>query len=199
MKIGVPRDYYIHPGYTCRMDNQAFDDTPFTDEYQKGVYLFAREICDRDGLKSVCDIGCGSGYKLMANFHDLDTVGLELARTWQFLTAKWPERRWEVSDLDGPITLSKEMVISADVIEHLTHPDKFLQYILNMSPKQIVLSTPEREMAFGVTDGPPKNVHHVREWNFDEFGAYIGSWFEIERHFVCDEHTQVVLCHVKQR
>lgn len=197
MKIGAPQDYFIHPGYTCRMENLAFDDTPFTDEFQKEVYFFARKICDRDKLKSVCDIGCGSGFKLMANFHDLDTVGIEVVETCEFLKAKWPERRWAVSGLDAPPVFSKEMVISADVIEHLPCPDKLLKYIVQMKPEDIVLSTPERELASGATDGPPKNVHHVREWNFDEFDAYIASWFDIERHFICDQHTQVILCHIK--
>jgi len=62
---GSPDDHYIHHGYESRLQNAFFDDRSVDEEWQKEVYQFAQELVEREQLKSVCDIGCGSGFKLM--------------------------------------------------------------------------------------------------------------------------------------
>lgn len=192
-QVGLPESYYIHQPYEVRLDNKAFDDTPFTDEFQKEVYQYARQLAERYGFRSVLDIGCGSGFKLITNFFDRDTVGLELPDTLEFLEKKWPGRKWGTAGLLYH-DFAFELVISSDVIEHLVDPNELLKQIQLYRPKRIVLSTPERdELCFGTHDGPPRNMHHVREWNFAEFHAYIGSWFQIREHFVING-CQIVDC-----
>jgi methylase of polypeptide subunit release factors len=66
--LGKPDEYFIKQDYEIRPENAFFDDTPLTDEYQDEVYQHARLIADRDSLTSVCDIGCGSGFKLLNIF-----------------------------------------------------------------------------------------------------------------------------------
>jgi hypothetical protein len=47
-----------------------------------------------------------------------------------------------------------------------------------LQPKVLVISTPERDqLCLGTHNGPPKNIHHVREWNFAQFHAYVQQWF----------------------
>jgi hypothetical protein len=190
--IGAPEEYFIHPGYTIRKDNEEFDDTPFRDEFQREVYEYARQVLDAEKFKSVCDIGCGSGFKLITNFFDVETLGIELPQTAEFLCKKWPGRNW--ADHNDPIDAPYDLIISSDVIEHVADPNELLTKIKEMQPKRIILSTPERDqLCLGTHNGPPKNIHHVREWNYSEFGAYIGSWFHIREHFVVNG-TQVVEC-----
>jgi len=91
---GKENNYCIKEGYEVRLDNAAFDDTPFTDEFQREVYQFARKVADEMACKSVLDIGCGSGYKLVANFPEGEflTAGLELQATVEWLRTKYPDR-----------------------------------------------------------------------------------------------------------
>src|SRR6267378_7976047 len=79
--IGRPENYYIHANYKQRNEAVYYRDTGNTDQWQLEIYKFAREVLDQKGLRHVCDIGCGSAYKLMKYFADCHTVGLDVAKT----------------------------------------------------------------------------------------------------------------------
>jgi hypothetical protein len=197
--IGPEDNYCIHGAYQSREDFEPFDDTANTDGWQAEVYQYARELCDRDRLRSVCDVGCGSGFKLMRFFSDLDTVGLERPDTCAFLRRKWPDRRWLDSDFDVVPSVRPDLVIAADVIEHLSNPRSLLQFCKALRPRWIVLSTPERNLLRdGRHNGPPMNRAHAREWTFAEFDAFVGSVLRVREHFIssCAQATQCVLCEV---
>jgi|SRR5579859_136389 len=201
--IGNKKNYFIKEGYIERLDNAAFDDTPCTDEYQKEVYEIARRVADETACKTILDIGCGSGYKLVTNFpaDEFFTVGTDLPDTVDWLKMKYPDRTWMLSDFASRLT-NFDLVICADVIEHLPDPDSLLSYIQSVAPRWIVLSTPDRDILgqrYGTSDGPPRNIHHVREWNMPEFRAYISFFFRIvEQLYVSEQNaTQLVLCESK--
>lgn len=197
--------YHLPEGYQQRLDNDFFDDTPFTDEWQKEVYQLAREIANREHLRTILDLGCGSGYKLVTYLGEFTTIGVDLPPTVEFLRKKWPERTWLTSDLVTP--LSADMVVCADVLEHMPDPDVMMRFIVQCAPRWIVLSTPERDTRQGPPLGPPYHAPHCREWNLTEFAAYVSDWFQIERgpyisgpfsgiHCPC---TQTVLCRPRER
>lgn len=192
-QVGKEENYFIHDGYAVRLDNENFDDTGFKDEYQLQVYQYAREMMDARKYKSVIDLGCGSGYKLMTNFFDKVTLGIDLKPAIDFCRSKWAGRSWEVADYEWVPDPLPQMVICSDVIEHIVEPNSFLHYIAHvLQPKLLIISTPERDqLCVGTHDGPPKNIHHVREWNTAEFHAFISQWFEIQQHFVM-HGTQIV-------
>src|SRR5215831_1019668 len=107
-----------------------------------------------------------------------------------------------VSDFANPLS-GFDLVICADVIEHLPEPDGLLRYLQSIAPCWIVLSTPDRDVVgarYGTMEGPPKNIHHVREWNMPEFRSYISCFFDVTDHlFVSEENgTQLVLCHPRK-
>jgi SAM-dependent methyltransferase len=185
-------NYFIKDGYvtTIRPDAPFFDDTPFQDEFQRPVYEFARTLaleCDR-----IVDVGCGSGFKLVQFFEGFNTVGIDLKPTVEFLRGKYPSRDWRL--FSDPASLG-DLLICADVIEHVTDPDSLLAYLARWQSREVVISTPERDLLkLGTEDGPPRNRHHVREWNQEEFAAYISEYFKIVQHFICDKATQVVHC-----
>jgi len=195
--VGTRENYFVHDGYKHRLSNQFFDDTPNTDQAQLEVYLFAKEVSDSHKLATVCDIGCGSGYKLVTYFGKMKTVGLDLPRTCEWLQRKYPDRLWLESDFLRKPDFPTDLVIAADVIEHLPDPDRLMRYLASLQPRFIVLSTPERNLLReGTHNGPPCNPAHVREWNFTEFEAYVSEYFEIVEHFVSSapQATQCVLC-----
>jgi hypothetical protein len=194
--LGPPENYFIHTTYEPRLRNSFFDDMPFRDEWQNEVYAFAREIAEREHLDSVCDLGCGSGFKLLKYFEDRTTIGLDLAATIEKLREKYPRRTWMVSDFSAPPVHSPDLVICSDVIEHLADPHQLLACLKSMRPRYIVLSTPDRNLLrVGTHNGPPLNEAHVREWSMPQFRAYVESWFEVLDHFISNagQCTQCLL------
>ena len=198
--IGGRDSYFIHAGYRCRTEAPYFDDRAGGDEWQREVYKFAREVAEREHLNTICDIGCGSGFKLLNNFKDSVTVGIDVAVTCEHLRAKWPDRKWLVWDPSDIPQVPMDLVIASDVVEHLVDPDELLLYIQQLRPKYIVISTPDRNlMRYGCHDGPPTNSAHIREWSFAEFDAYIDHFFQVEEHFISfpPQATQCILCKPK--
>jgi 2-polyprenyl-3-methyl-5-hydroxy-6-metoxy-1,4-benzoquinol methylase len=191
-------NYFIKENYNHRLKNSFFNDTPFKDEWQKEVYTYARQTADTHNIKSVLDIGTGSGYKLMANFKDFNTLGIDLEPTVKWLKETYNDRKW--TDSFEPVT-GYDMIIASDVIEHLPDPDILLDLIQKCAPKMIVLSTPDRDLSNipEDVDGPPFNKSHVREWTMPEFRNYIESRFNVLDHFISnnDQRTQVVLATLK--
>lgn len=184
--------YCIKDGYVARLKNRYFDDTPLKDEWQKEVYARARELADAQGCRSVLDIGTGSGFKLLKYFGDVETLGMDLPPTVKWLRRTYPQRKW--TDKFEPV-LGFDMVICADVIEHIPDPDQVLELIEKCQPRIAVISTPDRSLLKRGLNGPPGNKAHVREWAFDEFGQYIGQRFKVLDHFISNQFqaTQVVV------
>ena len=188
----MSKTYFIKQNYIHRQNNNYFDDTPFKDEWQKEVYQFARQILNDNKFCSVLDIGTGSGFKLLKNFKDFNTLGIDVTKTVDWLNLTYPDRLW--SDQFLPIN-GFDLIISSDVIEHIPDPDTLLDLIAQCNPKLIVLSTPDRSLFKLGHDGPPVNRSHVREWTMSEFNQYVSSRFEVLNHFISNKEqaTQVIL------
>lgn len=196
--IGHAFNYYIHDGYVSRVEEVPYDDTVNKDEFQSVVYHYAKQVRDECGLKLVIDVGCGSGYKLVNKFRDCATLGLDTPATVRFLHAAFPNHCWAVCDLyKQPMPSPDTLVICSDVVEHLLEPDLLMRYLLELAPKRLVISTPAREqLCLGTDDGPPRNVHHIREWSVPQFHAYVEAWFKIRHHFTQGD-TQIVEAELK--
>lgn len=191
------KNYFIKEEYNHRLDNKYFNDTENKDEWQKEVYIYAKKIFDENNLKKVLDIGTGSAYKLVTNFAENETLGLDVTKTVRWLRKTYPEKIW--SDEFKPIA-GYDMIISSDVIEHIPDPDTLLDLIEKCNPKFIIFSTPDRDLlGKGDPNGPPRNSAHCREWTMPEFYNYINSRFEILDHFISNkkQSTQVILAKMK--
>ncbi len=198
--IGKRENYFIHDGYRPRRQTVYFDDTQNTGESQVEVYQLAKEISDDQQLKTVFDIGCGSGYKLMRYLGAMKTVGIDVPQTCRWLKKKYPDRVWEELDTFHKPDEPADLVMAVDVIEHLEDPDKLIAMIAGLRPRYVILSTPSRDLLrVGTHNGPPLNPAHIREWSFVEFGAYVSEQFEILEHFIscAPQATQCVLCRPK--
>jgi hypothetical protein len=191
------KTFFIKENYKCRLENKSFDDTKLTDQWQKEVYEFAKNIAQKHNFQNVLDIGTGSGYKLIKYFDHCNTLGIDIPATVEFLRNTYPNKAW--SSNFNPIK-GYDLIISSDVIEHLPDPDMLLDLIIASSPKLIVLSTPDRSLLYsGDHDGPPYNKAHVREWNMSEFYKYIDSKLQVLEHFTSNrkQSTQVILATLK--
>jgi SAM-dependent methyltransferase len=194
--IGRRCNYFIHEGYEHRLAPHYYDDTTTSDGWQDEVYRFAQEIADKYDLRSVLDIGCGSGFKLLKYFHNQTTIGVDVAETCALLQRRYPDRQWTISDFSAAKTPKADLVIASDVIEHLADPDALLQYIVRIAPLYVVISTPDRNLLrSGTHNGPPFNPMHLREWSMVELHAYVSEFLEIIEHFIsyAPQATQCVL------
>ncbi|MDP4130580.1 MAG: methyltransferase domain-containing protein [Bacteroidota bacterium] len=143
------------------------------------------------------DVGCGSAYKLVHLFENYSTLGIELSDTYNWLTEKYPDKKWMSYEHANPAELNGDLVICSDVIEHIKNPDEMMDFLQKMHFRFLILSTPERDEVRGNNDfGPPENTAHYREWNKREFRNYVSAWFKVQEHLVFDDKsvTQVVVC-----
>lgn len=193
-------NYCIPSWYNIRAGNAFFDDTALTDEWQREVYLYARDVMKTENLRMVCDLGCGSGFKLIKYLGEFDSVGIDLEPTVSFLRNKYPDRVWRVADPDAADVAPSDMVICSDVIEHVLDPNQIVRFIKRLTIKYAIISTPDRNLIYPAGSpflrGPPRNECHVREWSFDEFAKYMSQEFEILDHRISNapQGTQVALC-----
>lgn len=196
--------YFIKQGYRCNIDAGVPAAVYACDEhgasvYQVKVYEFARKMILKHKFRSVLDVGCGFGLKLKRIIYPVCTnvVGIDTKHSIDFCKQEHNFGRWLEDDIEKPrLRLSEkfDLIISADVIEHLVDPGKLLSYIKGYSHENtnVVISTPERDAVEGKNGyGPPLNKAHVREWNRCEFGKYMeSSGFRIIKHFLVGERGQ---------
>ena len=201
-KSATGANYGTHFLYRARREYRHFDDSALTDEYQLEVYLHALGLMKKHNLRSVMDVGCGSGYKLMTYLGEYDTVGTEVAVNIEMLRQKYPQRKWQESAFSSRQNRGADLVVCADVIEHLPNPDELLAYLKALPFRFLVLSTPARDVNKHALKmrrwfGPPNNRCHIREWTFREFRNYISSrGFDILTHRVTNlnQRTQMIVC-----
>lgn len=190
--------YCIHKAYRHRIHNVHFNDIENTDEWQKEVYQYAKNLAKENSYNSIIDIGCGSGYKLLRHFGEYPTtIGIDVGNTYEFLKKKYPHKIWlDANELDYS-QLEADLVISSDVIEHLLDPVSHLSNIKKIKGvKSIIISTPDR-LLLDNKYGPPRNETHIREWTGTEFRRFIESQnFKIISHQITnyEQATQMVAC-----
>lgn len=205
------QNFFIKNGYISRSAYTHFDDSCLKDEFQNEVYFAAYELSKINNCKKIYDIGCGSGYKLLKYFSIYETIGYEIQPTLDFLIRTYPYRNWKLSDFNqNPELPDSDIIICADVIEHLVNPDALLNWIAKFDFKYLVISTPDRDLLTHLwTDyiygpqsqsGPPVNIAHIREWSFQEFATYIIKYFDIVNHFHTEKEFwgQVIIAKKKQ-
>ena len=200
------KNYCIHPDYVSQQhpEFQNMADCSRKVVYQRFVYEIARKIAVNKQFKSIVDMGCGGARKLLELLPEFHTIGVDLEPTVNKLRTQFPNHQWLTPDEASAIK-RVDMVISADVIEHVPDPDAFLESIINMNPKVILISTPDRDYLVDVLKqnsklGPPQNKTHLREWTIPEFNAYISKFLFIHRHMKfhnVDQISQLVICSPK--
>ena len=191
----LPPKYDIRRGYIHRKNVPHFDDMDNKDEWQKEVYERARDITITNNYKSICDIGCGSGYKLLKYFQGYEITGVEVEPTLGKLIKMYPNNNWQ--SFNNIINKHFDLVILADVIEHLKEPDLFFKDFLNkVSFNVIIVSTPDRSIMNDIYSfGPPANKHHYREWTSSEFRKFIEKFLQIDDQYISNtaQFTQVIV------
>ena len=133
--------------------------------------------------KSVLDIACGSGYgsKLLADAGASRVLGVDISREalqYAGLNHAGDRISYSAGDaeaipLDGPF----DVIVSFETIEHLRHPERFLEESVRLlgNGGSLIISTPIR--LTGTIAERPINPFHVREWSTDEFVDLLRGYF----------------------
>jgi SAM-dependent methyltransferase len=202
---GAEPRYDIRGAYRHRTEYSYFDDTHYTDEYQKEVYVRAAELAASSGAQTVYDVGCGSGYKLVHYLGRYETTGFDVPQTLEYLQRTYPDRNWEYSPFSDLSHPPADVTICSDVIEHVLDPDELMRFLVSLTKQWLVLSTPDRNRAYPPLSpyrlGPPPSDHHVREWAFSEFRSYVARFMDVveHRHTHPDHSTQMIVARCRRK
>jgi hypothetical protein len=202
--LGAPPQYEIRGGYKHRGSYKYFDDaTQSAVEYQREVYDLGAILMQEEGLNTVYDVGCGSAMKLMRAFQQYDTTGFDVPETVSYLHRRYPQRKWASVPFSNRSYLPGDLVICADVIEHVLDPDELMSFLVSLTNRWLILSTPDRKLLYkalsGRQFGPPANPHHIREWTYDEFGRYARRFVDVRKHTIANraQGTQMILAKLR--
>lgn len=145
--------------------------------YQDPVYRWAATLLRRQPSR-LLDVGCGSGDKLVRHLadHASEWLGVDQPSAIGLARRRFPGGSWLAADLTDESTwhelesFGADLVICADVIEHLEDPYELLRRLRRVaSGGRLLLSTPDRSRLEGADRfGPPANPRHVREWSEPE-------------------------------
>lgn len=158
--------------------------------YQRHVYAWAAELVRSRGLKSVLDLGCGPCVKLMELIAPVcaDVEGADQASAIGVARGRgagMPLREIDLERCAGVEAWRRfDLIVCADVVEHLLDPDPMLGLIGRLSHEGtlVVMSTPDRARLRGRGCMASEKPEHVREWAEGEFTAFLRSrGFAIER------------------
>jgi len=142
-------------------------------------YEFAREFVRG---KKVLDVACGSGYgsAMLKEAGAVKVLGIDISSE----TIAYARANFQNEGIDFVVGDAEDLssyrdfdvVVSFETIEHLQHPEKFLQEIARASAPEgsLIISTPRRER-----EGSPGNPFHVKEWTEDEFAVLLSQHFHL--------------------
>jgi SAM-dependent methyltransferase len=196
--IYQPSRFGIKRGYIHRHSTIPHDDRGYEDTFQKEVYEKAAMLMADNGWQSILDMGCGSGYKLMKYLGQYETTGIDYEPVIHQAKTHYPKRKWKnVNDFNSG-EFEADLILCADVIEHVEDPDAFLHSILTLKNwKCLMISTPERNERRGFYHfGPPPNPSHWREWSAKELYHYISRFHPVFSQELIHktQGTQLIIC-----
>lgn len=191
----MPDRYFIKDGYVPQSLAHTVETAPGdywqpwrvqeSARYQYDVYQTARAMADSAGVRTLADVGCGTGLKLNHFFGGFETTAFDQPTVETIVRQYAPDSAFRAIDLADPTPTDEsfDLVICADVIEHLLDPDPCMDFLRAITARFCFISTPERDIVRGPDCmGSVKDVH-VREWNSREFAAYVHSrGFDILKH-----------------
>lgn len=192
-------DYCIKDGYEHRTVNATLEDQAgdYWDPKRLRLSLYAQwhaydraaQLVREHQLKTVLDVGCGVGHKLMQMVAPLaDVTGVEQPTAAAKAKELFPQGNFVSADLERPDETGLgtfDLLICVDVIEHLLDPDILLKFIRSHCHENsyVLISTIERDVRRGKANIKSTKAEHVREWNLDEFGRYLRSQgFDVIEH-----------------
>lgn len=153
--------------------------------YQFYVYRYLVGLYKRTRGDNIVDVGCGVGTKLgyiHEQLPEVEIIGIDQKNAIDYCKSNYDFGTWYSDDFEKPYNpkirgLKTNLVVCADVIEHILDPDRLVSYIDKILKPggYLVLSTPERDILRGKNCNYSPNKYHIREWNKTELKKYFKS------------------------
>jgi SAM-dependent methyltransferase len=200
-RVRAPEDFCLPPGY--RQQTTAFthdaaaqlgaDGEPvayWNDErirassrYQHHVYAWGADLVRQRSLRSVLDLGCGPCVKLTSLISPVcdDVEGADQPSALEAARRLGTRAALREIDLERCENVAAwrtfDLVICADVVEHLLDPDPMLALLNRLCHERslVLLSTPDRGRLRGRACMASEKPEHVREWAEPEFLRFVTS------------------------
>lgn len=172
-------------------------------KWQAEVYEKAKSIVVKNRLSSVLDLGCGNPIKLKKIGELVKLVGVDFPEKIEAISRRDVKGEWIGKDINYPFDLgmSFDLVIAADVIEHINSVDVFFDAVIThlKSNGILLISSPEKSTVDGAND------LHVQEFTKAELTGIIGAhgfevleWNDYEQKVNKLSYTNnVFLCRMK--
>lgn len=193
-----PSLYEIKRGYIHRATVVPHDDRGMKDTFQREVYEQAANLMSKHQWFTVVDMGCGSGYKSANYLGQYQVTGVDFSPAIDQAKLDFPAYEWINADEFVPAHHTADLIICADVIEHVEDPDLFLEHILAIRGwKCLMISTPERNKRRGSWHyGPPPNPAHYREWSMRELKRFVSGYADVHSAELINpvQGTQLIIC-----
>lgn len=165
---------------------------------QKEAYYHALNNYVKPGSK-VLDVGSGLGYGMAilsviaGEVQGIDVDKKAITHAKKEYVGKNPKIQ-NVQSYNGYNMPFKDnefdVVTCIDVLEHVEDYDRFLDELLRISKRYVLISTPNQRAEFTNPDGTPKNYWHLREWKPDELDDILKKhkkatveWFYVDGPF----------------
>lgn len=156
-------------------------------QYQYYVYKLAAKIARQRKFSSGMDLGSGPGIKTKIFLSTVlkDIVLVDQPNTEKIAKEVLPSANFvgaNLEDCNVDVGGKFDLIVCADVLEHLFNPIPCLKFALNhLAPSGVaIFSTPERDIFRGEDCMHSPHPSHVREWNSKEFNALLTfSGFEV--------------------
>ena len=146
---------------------------------EQPVYKWAARVARTHRPRRALDFGCGYAVKTDRYIRPEcdEVVGIDGSAIIRRCRQEFPKIRFVEDDLEQPSATFADpfdLVIFADVIEHLQAPGAALEFIHRNvhATSSILISTPERDLARGLECNRSTKREHVREWNRAEFQTW---------------------------
>jgi len=197
------KNYFIKDGYQINEKAKTFE-TEFVGEYwtkeriktssdyQYEVYLYTKELFIKNNFKSIMDLGCGPATKakdLLVPVCD-DLTFVDQPNTENIINQTVPTGKFYGVDLETinlEINKKFDIIICADVIEHIYKPEATLEFIKKHLSNNgyLIISTPERDVLRGKECLISPHPAHIREWNESEFKKMLTHFgFKVEQQLL---------------
>lgn len=157
-------------------------------------YLRIFSLIDKENR--ILDAGCGKKAKLseylLSKNSSLKITGGDLNKTCEFMH---PNFEYSLMDLNQKINAKNfDLVIFADVLEHLKNPKQVLQTFSNHTDK-FIISIPNMNFfaykIFPRLENPPKGEsQHICHWTLKKFKELIPKEFKIKKVRYCSDFPE---------
>ena len=123
--------------------------------------------------KKIADVGCAAGNALRY-IHDKHSPGSLTGFDRSSKVLRWaryllPDATFKTHDIEKPLKMKFDIILSLQVLEHLNHPKRALSNLMDAlnAGGMLLLTVPD-----GMTDGW---VGHINRWTMKEFVEFTGA------------------------